>query len=222
MHIFPALLTSQVHEFKEQLALSKRMQGVSTIQVDIIDGFFADNITISPVDIAELDYGELSIDFHFMVEDSYDYLHEIESNASFFPVRGIITQIERLHEPKQFLQHVKERGWLAGLSLNLDTPYDAIDEDVWEVLDIVQVMGIDAGFQGQNFNSRVLPLISHLRKHVQENNLPVEIIVDGGIDQHQLPKIIAAGASSAAIGSALWKSENPVETVMKLFELIHN
>lgn len=219
MNIYPSILSSNLAQVTQQLEIAEQAEGITTVQVDILDGIYADNITISPVDIADSEFGSLTVDFHLMVDDSYDYLHEIESNHTLLPVRAIITQVERLLDPARFLHEVKQRDWLAGLSLNLDTPLGAIDDDWWEQLGIIQVMGIDAGFQGQIFQEKVLPLVTEIKKRVQMHSWPIEIIVDGGVKKDNLAKISAAGASAVAVGSGLWQTENSVESIREFISL---
>lgn len=219
MHIYPSILSSSIAEVEKQINWSSQMAEVETVQIDVIDGIYTDNITVSPVDVAALNYGKLSVDFHFMVDDSYDYLHEVESNHTLLPVRSVITQVERLYEPGRFLFEVRERDWLAGLSLNLDTPISAIHDDWWQLLDVIQVMAIDAGFQGQEFNTKILPLVEEIRRRIQLHNWPIELIVDGGVKVANISSLAKAGASSVAVGSDLWNSPNPIEK-MQEFEKV--
>lgn len=218
MNIYPSLLTSNITTFQEQLENVKKISEISVVQVDVLDGFFADNITVSPVDVAACDFGDLKIDFHLMVDDSYDFLYEIDSNADFLPVRSVVTQVERLHQPVYFLKEVKDRGWLAGLSLNRGTPLEALEDEWWEYLDIVQVMAVDAGFQGQVFHPEVLDLVASLKKKLVALELDIEIIVDGGVSLDTIVDVSKSGADAVAVGSALWKAHDVSEAAISLMK----
>jgi ribulose-phosphate 3-epimerase len=70
-------------------------------------------------------------------------------------------------------------------------------------------MGIEKiGFQGQEskLNEKVLENIKFLK-----NNLPgVVVSVDGGINLENAERVLKTGVDRLAVGSAIWKSGDPV------------
>jgi ribulose-phosphate 3-epimerase len=74
-------------------------------------------------------------------------------------------------------------------------------------------MGIaEIGYQGQQFDERVVAKIMKLR------NMSPDIIisVDGGVNFETAPILIHAGANRLVSGSAIFKSEDINSTIKKL------
>lgn len=208
MNVYPSILTDEIEIVEEQLDLCKNNPDVEIIQVDIIDGFFVDNLTIYPSDLNEVNFGDLRIDFHLMTQEPMDFVHEIRDSKDILPVRAVIGQIEQMSSQEAFLKEVKKNGWMAGLSLDLHTPLESIEEDAWEFVDVIQIMGNKAGFHGQEFNVSALNILSELHDMIEDKGLDVEIIVDGGIQLDNIKEIEDHGADSVAPESGLWKAEN--------------
>lgn len=214
MNIYPALLSDSRLELQEQLDLIKDIEGISVVQVDVIDGKFADNLTVTPADLPDLDWGELQIDIHLMTEEPLDYVYELRDVKEQLPIRAVIGQIERMTQQAHFLEDVQKNGWTPGISLDLFTPLEEIDEATLRFIKIIQLMGIEAGFQGTEFNPLVLQKVAQLSKAAHE--LDMEIIVDGGVNLNNIGAIAKNGADSVAVGSLLWKSMDISETIAQL------
>jgi ribulose-phosphate 3-epimerase len=216
MTVYPAILSDSPEVVAEQLELAQFSDDVEVVQIDIIDGWFADNVTVTPTDLVGQEFGELAIDLHLMTEEPLDFVYEARDCKESLPIRAIIAQVEHLSNQLDFLKDVRNQEWKAGLSLNLFTPIDAIDEESWEYLDIVQVMGIEAGFQGQTFHPAALDTVRELAKRVARLERPVEIVVDGGVTLDLIGRLQELGVSSVAVGSGLWRAPD-VETAIRQF-----
>lgn len=216
MQLFPAILTESTFEIQDQLALLDPIgDKIATVQVDIVDGEFADNLTISPIDLIGTDFGSLQVDFHLMVNDPENFVYECRQVDN---VRTVIAQVERMHSQASFIQEVKEYSMNPGLSLDLYTPVEAIDKSSWEEISVLQIMGIKAGFQGQDFKGKmVLDKIKEVAALKKKLDLPaLEIIVDGGVKPANVEAIEQAGATGVSVGSALWQSKDIEKTVAEL------
>lgn len=217
MKLYPSILTSSLAEFEQQINHCKDSGVIEVIQIDIIDGYFADNLTISPIDIAQLDFGEIKLDFHLMTEEPLDFVQEIAGLKEYLPVRAIIGQIERMSDQQDFLQEVKLHGWKTGLSLDLYTPVESINPESWQVLDIAQIMTIKAGFQGQDFNSSTLEKTAEIKQLSQGD---LEIIVDGGVKENQLKELLEDKINGVTVGSGFWKTADPIIAIQEYSQLI--
>jgi ribulose-phosphate 3-epimerase len=62
----------------------------------------------------------------------------------------------------------------------------------------------------------MLPKISEIKKHIEDNGLDVKIQVDGGINEETGPLALAAGADLLVSGSTMVKSKNPELTYQKI------
>jgi ribulose-phosphate 3-epimerase len=54
---------------------------------------------------------------------------------------------------------------------------------------------------------------------IERNNSNALIEVDGGVNVDNMKDIIQAGADAVVAGNAVFKSENPEETIQKLKQL---
>ena len=216
MNLYPSILTDSVKTVQEQLDLLTSFSDlIHTVQIDIVDGEYADNLTITPIDLLDVDFHDFHIDFHLMVNEPDDFLFECLQLEN---VRSVITQIERLSDQQGFIEELKKKDIQAGFSLNLYTPFDSISRTSLGEIAIVQVMGIEAGFQNKKFEgekvlNKVADITQQLSKFAQ-----IELIVDGGVEKDNFRSILKSGADSIAVGSELWQSTNLNETIEHFFK----
>lgn len=205
--VYPSILTDNLSLAASQLQLASRAS-VDIVQLDIIDGFYADNLTLTPADYATLDFGEVQADFHLMVEEPLDFVYEILDHKDYLPVRAIVAQVEKMSNQFAFVQFVRDNNYQVGLSLDLYTPMEAIDPQIFANLDLIQVMGIEAGFQGQEFLGQSIELIQQLVDLRFKQNLNFHLVADGGIKLDLVEKLVALGVDGVAVGSALWPASD--------------
>ena len=74
-------------------------------------------------------------------------------------------------------------------------------------------MSVNPGFGGQKFIERTYAKIEKLRKMIENQGLNTMIEVDGGVNVENAPKLFNAGADVLVAGNAVFKSENPMETI---------
>ncbi len=208
MKIYPSILTDSMNIAQEQLHLSQESSEFETVQFDVIDGYFADNVTLAPTALAELDFGNTTIDLHFMVNEPMDFVFETRDVSKELPIRAILAQIERMSSQKEYVDEVKRNNWKVGISLDLYTPVESIDDDIWDDIDILQIMTVQAGFQGQEFKPQALAFVEAAAKLCAEISHPIEIIVDGGIKKEQILMLDTLGVEGVTVGSALWEANS--------------
>ena len=127
------------------------------------------------------------------------------------------------------MEETKKQGWLAGLALNVYTPVGSIDEPSWQMMDILQLIGMNSvGFQNQEFNPLVLNKIKEIKikadqlknnQYLSVTEQELEIFVDGGIKLDNAHQILSAGATGLAVGSLLWQASNISDTIQQLSQL---
>jgi ribulose-phosphate 3-epimerase len=81
-------------------------------------------------------------------------------------------------------------------------------------LDMVLVMTVEPGFGGQKLIPETVAKARQLREYIEDNNLGVDIEVDGGISADNLGMLTEAGANVIVAGSAIFRAEDP-EKVMR-------
>jgi ribulose-phosphate 3-epimerase len=206
--IIPAILET------EKEAVEKRLKQVrdwvERIQIDIIDGKFANNRTLGLEDLMEINK-RIGWDIHLLVEEPIQFVEQcFETEAGM-----VIGQIELMESQREFIKLVKAKGMRAGLGLDLKTAVDFLEEEVLSDLDQVLLMAVAAGFSGQKFNEKVLAKIKLLRQMGFEK----EIAVDGGLNQVTIEACVKAGADVLVVGSALWQAVDLKKELAKLRRL---
>lgn len=216
MNIYPTILTDQLELVQEQLDLCQESGLVQTVQIDIIDGYFVDNVTVSPGDLIGMNFGDLQIDFHIQTQEPIDFLREIIDYQNDLPVRSVIAQIEQMSSQELFIDEVRRYGWNVGFSLNLFTPISAVESHHWDRLNAIQLMAIEAGFQGQTLNETIYNKLTDLNKLLSEKDLRLEVIVDGGVTEKNIARLQEHGVASVGVGSTLWKAHTFAEKFQEL------
>ena len=155
MNFYPAILTDSLELVQKQINLVRSQKKVKVVQIDIIDGYFVDNLTITPMDLVDIKFHDLKIDFHLMTEEPMTFAEEIVNHGKYFPVRVVIGQVEKMSSQEDFVSLLENYNIMKGLSLDLYTPHEEILDSVFKRLDSLQLMSIEAGAQGHSFNDLV-------------------------------------------------------------------
>jgi len=123
--------------------------------------------------------------------------------------------VEVLPHLHRTVHAIKKLGVKAGVVLNPGTPIVAIHEIAADV-DFILVMSVNPGFGGQTFIPRSESKVREVRALLDAagNHAPVEI--DGGVDQHNIARVVAAGARIIVAGSAVFNTPDPEQAVREL------
>jgi len=172
--------------------------GVDLFHVDIMDGHFVNNFTLSPLFIAALrDVTRIPLEAHLMISDPEKYLKDTADAGA-----DIITiHVEACNRLYQATAKIRDLGCTPALALNPATPLCTLDHILPEV-GMVVLMSVDPGFAGQKFIPAVLPKIRALRRTIQEQNLDIDIMVDGQINARTIPTVVEAGANVLVLGTS--------------------
>jgi ribulose-phosphate 3-epimerase len=104
---------------------------------------------------------------------------------------------------------IKSLGVKAGVVINPATPAGALEAIAADV-DFVLVMSVNPGFGGQTFIPRSESKVREVRRILDlAGNGRASIEIDGGIDIHTAPKVVAAGARILVAGAAIFHSPDP-------------
>lgn len=209
MLVIPAILSDQLPVIQSQLDRIQRETNLTRVQIDIVDPEFADNITISPIDILQLDLHAFQVDVHLMTNDP---INDVVECSQVPGIHTVISQVEHMSSQRAFLDHIKSYNLKVGFALDLTTPIEAIEAESWGDLSVMQAMGIKAGKQGQNFAPEILRKVQTIR----DTHPSLEILVDGGVKPENVFAIQGAGANGIAVGSYLWESESLTDAIAKL------
>jgi ribulose-phosphate 3-epimerase len=200
IQIIPSILTNNPVELKEMLARGE--EASDRVSIDIIDGKFADNKTIDPRALSNLEFNT-NLDFQLMVVEPINWVERCARVG----VDRIIGHIEKMKDQVEFVGRVQEVGASVGLAIDLDTPISKLDDTILTNLDVVLVMGVSAGFGGQKFDSSTLSKVRKLDEIRSRDQTPYKIHIDGGVRLDNIYKIRQAGADEVSVGRLLFKGD---------------
>jgi len=208
--IAPSLLSADFSKFGEEV---KRIEaaGADWAHIDVMDGVFVPNITIGPSVIKSVrEFSKIPFDVHLMIVDPGKYVKRfVDAGAD------MLTIHEEIKTDKiAALKDIKDSGLKVGMTLNPDTPVHVLDKYL-DMLDLVLIMTVEAGFGGQPFKEVGLSKIKYVREYSEAHNPRMEISVDGGINRDTGKRCVDAGATVLAAGSSLFGSKDmPAEIAL--------
>jgi ribulose-phosphate 3-epimerase len=211
VRIAPSILAADFAALGACVAAAER-GGADLIHVDVMDGHFVPNLTVGPPVVRSLRRAtSVPLDVHLMIEDPDRFIPAFaEAGASLISVH-----VEVLPHLHRTIGLVKSLGLRAGVVLNPSTPVVSLEEVAADV-DFVLVMTVNPGFGGQTFIPRSTSKIQAVRALLDEAGNAAPIEVDGGIDEHTVARVVAAGADWIVAGSSVFASEDPVAATRRL------
>ncbi|MDK2977053.1 MAG: ribulose-phosphate 3-epimerase [Candidatus Marinimicrobia bacterium] len=205
----PSLLSADFLHLEDQIRLTEEA-GADILHLDIMDGHYVPNLTFGPPLIEKIrQLTDLPLDVHLMItnpEETVDMY--IDAGADWISVHP--ETVRHLH---RLISHIKNQNVKAGAVLNPATPVSCL-QDILPVLDYVLLMSVNPGFGGQHFIPDVLKKVdAFLRLREQQACPQVNLEMDGGINRTNIAEISQAGVEIFVAGSAIYHSENIVETI---------
>ena len=222
--IAPSILSADFARLGEQVAEAEAA-GADYIHVDVMDGHFVPNITVGPLIVEALrPHTKLPLDVHIMIAEPERYIKDFcAAGADILTFHAEATP--HLHRA---IQHIKECGVKAGVSINPATPLAAIEEAL-PFADLILVMSVNPvnpGFGGQSFIPETLPKVARLRRMLDEGGHDVELEIDGGIKPETAPEVsitqvaVRAGARVLVSGSAVFNDRESVAAAIAKLRVI--
>lgn len=203
--IEPSILSADLTRLGEQVAAAAAA-GAEAIQIDVMDGRFVPNITFGPGTVAALRaVTNLFLDVHLMIVEPEKYLAEFAAAGA----NRLLVHQETCPHLHRTLQTIRGLNVEAGVALNPSTPLCMLEE-VWDLLDVVQIMTVNPGFGGQAFIHGQLDKMRTLAQIISARGANTRIAVDGGIDATTAPLAVEAGARILVAGSSVYNKKNSV------------
>ena len=205
MKISPSILASDYANLENEL---KKIESSDLIHIDVMDGHFVPNISIgAPVVAAAKRVCNVPFDVHLMITDPLDYVEDFAKAGADI----ICFHAESNSDIEKTVNKIIELGKKPALAIKPGTDIDIVLPYL-DKLAMVLVMTVEPGFGGQSFMESTMPKIEALRKI----NPHIDIEVDGGVNAETVKIAAKAGANVFVAGSAVFKSENPAQTIARL------
>lgn len=172
--------------------------------IDVMDGKFVEKDTYQKM----LEYSSyikrisnLPMDVHLMVEDIQRAVEDfsvVEPNIITFHLEAC----ENKEEVQKNIKLIKEHGSRVGIAIKPETPI----EEIYEYLPYIHmclIMTVEPGKGGQTLIKDMLEKIETLKRHIEKNNIDIDIEVDGGINLKTAERVKNAGANILVAGTAI-------------------
>lgn len=193
----PSMMCMDITKTTEQLAVLNRY--CDLYHVDIMDGHFVKNITLSADFIkAVRPFAKLPIDAHLMVTEPSNYIDDLARvGASYITVHveTVTTDAFRI------LRRIRSLGCKVGIAACPSTPLSNFECLLGEI-DIITLMTVDPGYAGSAFIPQMIDKVAAVNEVRQQLKYDFIIQCDGAIGKETYKALYVAGARAFVMGSS--------------------
>lgn len=193
----PSLMCMNLMELRRQIEILNTR--ADYFHVDIMDGHYVKNITLSPMFIEQIrSCAKLPIDAHLMVEYPNDFIDMMaKAGADYITVHAETINKDAFRT----IASIRDKGCKVGLILNPATPLSYAGHYL-ELIDKLTILTIDAGFAGQKFIPGMLAKISEAAALRKEKGYSYQIEVDGSCNERTFEMLAKAGNEVYIVGTS--------------------
>ena len=193
----PSMMCSDFVDLRPELDLFAE-RDIEFLHMDIMDGHYVPNFTLGPDFCKRLgEYSPIPLDIHLMIEhvDSYveSFAFSKGTYLSFHP--------EANYHPLRTIDLIKSLGAVPGIAVDPSTTLDTL-RHLLPAVEFVCLMTVNPGYAGQKIVPGMIEKISELREICLRESIELEIEVDGNVSWENIPKMVAAGATTLVLGSS--------------------
>lgn len=209
--VSPSLLAADFLNLAKEIEMINSSKA-DWLHLDIMDGVFVPNISYGmPILESMKPILKKPMDVHLMIVDPDRYVEVFRKAGA----EILTVHYEACPHLHRTIQHIKDNGMKAGVSLNPHTPVSLL-ENVIKDVDMVLLMSVNPGFGGQKFIENTYSKVSELRRMIDKQGSSAIIQVDGGVDTTNAKALYDAGADCLVAGSAVFRSKDPLLAIESL------
>ena len=210
----PSILAADFRNLEQEMKKTEE-NGAKYLHFDVMDGMFVPSISFGMPVLASIhDVTDQVMDAHLMVQEPIRYIEAFRQAGADM----ITVHLEACRDIGATLRKIRECGLKVGLSVCPETEAEAVKPYLKDV-DMILVMCVHPGFGGQKFIPESLDKIRSIRKMIREEELQVDIQVDGGIYLSNVREVLDAGANVIVAGSAVFNGD-PGENTRDFMEIL--
>ena len=198
----PSILAADFKNLGREMKKTEE-NGAEYLHFDVMDGMFVPSISFGmPVLASICGATEQVMDVHLMIKEPIRYIEDFKKAGA-----DLITiHLEACEDVHATIAKIRECGMKAGLSICPETDTEELAPYLKEI-DMVLIMSVHPGFGGQSFIPESLSKIRRTRQMIAEQELSVDVEVDGGIYLTNVKDVLDAGANIIVAGSAVFKGD---------------
>jgi len=212
IQVSPSLMCMNLMEIKHQLAVLDSR--ADFLHIDIMDGHYVKNITLSPFFIEQIrPFTKVALDVHLMVEQPTDFIEVIAKAGADY----ICPHAETINRDAfRVINMIRSFGKKVGVVLNPATPVSFIHHYI-HLVDKITVMTVDPGYAGQPFIPEMVQKVQELKALKQANGYKYLIEIDGSCNTRTYNTLVGAGAEVLIVGtSGLFNIHDDLETAWNM------
>lgn len=212
--VSPSLLSVDFLELGKGIEMLNQSKA-DWLHLDVMDGLFVPNISFGQAVIKQIKkVAKKPLDVHLMIEKPERYFDDFKACGADI----LSVHYEACTHLHRNLGRIRELGMHSGVVLNPHTPI-ALLEDIIDMCDVVMLMSVNPGFGGQKFIENIYDKTSRLKDLIERKNANCLIEIDGGVTVENHKRLVECGADVLVAGSAVFASDNPMETIGILKEV---
>lgn len=201
MIIAPSVMSMNFINMKPQLDVLESR--VEWLHYDVIDGHFANGMTIGPTILSQLKKAsQLFLDVHLMVNEPEKFFDDfIKAGAD--SITFHYENYKDIDRCLEMIDYLQQKGVKAAIAINPDTAVETV-RPLLNKADMILVMAVFPGFRDSHMNEAI-EKIKELASIRKENSLKYLIQVDGGVNAENMRLLLQAGCDSFVAGGFTFK-----------------
>ncbi len=178
------------------------LAGADSFHFDMMDGHYVPNIALSPAHLSALrPHTRLPFHAHLELANPDEVLERFEPLGADL----IIVCRDTLPDPQRTFALIRSQSAKVGLSLSPDDLLENSRPCLPEI-DLLLILAVYPGFGGQAPQPNTASRIVEARRLIDQMGLHIPLAVDGGVTLENASALLAAGADTLVIGTALFRT----------------